>query len=178
MISFFQYILLMSEAIVVLASDNTLTASLSRRANKHLHWILQALGLILNLVGIGMMYNVKSIHFRSIHGILGLTSLVIICVMTIFGYPVWIAWKLRKFVRPVITKFFHSFLGIAGFVIGMITQCYGYKKFWVYHVTKMKYANDTLLVLTILITMLSLRDALISLYRQATNCLKLIYSST
>jgi len=168
----------MSEAIVVLANDNVLTAFLSRRANKHLHWVLQAIGLILNLVGVGMMYNTKSEHFLSIHGITGIASLAIVCVVTIFGYPVWIAWKLRKFVRPVITKFFHNFLGTVGFVIGMISQCYGYKKTWINYVTKMKYADDTLLILTILITILSLRNALSSLYRQAINCMKLICSST
>lgn len=166
----------MSEAIVILASNNVLTASLSRRANKHLHWILQAVGLILNLVGVGVMYNVKSVHFLSIHGITGFASLVIICMVTIFGYPVWIAWKLRKFVRPVFIKFLHNFLGIAGFVIGMVSQCYGYEKTWVYNVTGMKYADDTLLVLTVLITILSLRGALSSLYRQAIDCLKLICS--
>lgn len=167
------YVLLMSEAIVVLASDNVLTASLSRRASKHLHWVLQALGLILNLVGVGVMYNAKSVHFLSIHGITGITSLVIVCTVTIFGYPVWIAWKLRKFVRPVNVKFLHNFLGTAGFVIGMVSQCYGYEKTWVYYVTKMKHADDTLLVLTILITILSLRGALSSLCRQAVDCLKL-----
>lgn len=166
----------MSEAIVVLASNNILISSLSRRANKHLHWILQTVGLILNLVGVGMMY--KSEDFLSIHGITSLASLVIICVVAIFGYPVWIAWKLRKFVRPVITKFLHNFLGIAGFVIGMVSQCYGYKKSWVYSVTGMKYADDTLVVLTALITILSLRGALSSLYKQAGDCLKLICSST
>ncbi|XP_039310863.1 uncharacterized protein LOC105194724 isoform X2 [Solenopsis invicta] len=108
----FGYVLLMSEAIITLTNDNMLTTSLSRRANKHLHWILQAVGLILNLVGVGMMYNVKSVHFLSIHGITGFTSLVIVLVVTIFGYPVWIAWKLRKFVKPVIIKFLHNFLGL------------------------------------------------------------------
>lgn len=168
----------MSEAIAVLASDNVLTASLSRRANKHLHWVLQALGLILNLVGIVMMYNVKSTHFKSIHGIMGFASLVIVCVVTVFGYPVWIAWKLRKLVRPVFTRFLHTLLGTAGFVIGMVAQCYGYRKSWVYRVTKMKHADETLLVLTAIITLLSLRGALVSLCRQAANCLKLICSST
>ncbi|XP_036141120.1 uncharacterized protein LOC105834815 isoform X3 [Monomorium pharaonis] len=168
------YVLLMSEAIVVLTSDNVLTASLSRRANKHLHWILQAVGLILNLVGIGIMYNAKSTHFLTVHGITGFVSLVIICIVTIFGYPVWIAWKLRKFVKPVIIKFLHNFLGTSGFVIGMVSQCYGYEKGWVYNVTKIKHADDTLIILTILITLLSLRGALSSLYRQVSGCLKLI----
>ncbi|EGI58380.1 hypothetical protein G5I_13530 [Acromyrmex echinatior] len=153
------YVLLMSEATLILASDNMLTASLSRRVNKHLHWILQAIGLILTLVGVGVKYNVKSVHFLSIHSITGISSLVIICIVTLLGYPVWIAWKLRKFVRPMIIKFFHNFLATIGFIIGMISQCYGYKKAWVYEV-EMKHADDMLLILTILITILSLRETL------------------
>ncbi|CAL1685887.1 unnamed protein product [Lasius platythorax] len=171
------YVLLMSEAIVVLAGDNILTCSLSRRANKHLHWILQAVGLIFNLVGVGLMYDSKTVHFRSIHAITGITSLVIVCTVTIFGYPVWIAWKLRKFVRPVVTKFFHNFLGTAGFVIGMVSQCYGYRKKWIYYMGKVEYADDVLLILTVLITILSLRGALGSLFRQAIGSLKLLCTS-
>ncbi|XP_018312179.1 probable ascorbate-specific transmembrane electron transporter 2 isoform X2 [Mycetomoellerius zeteki] len=83
------YVLLMSEATLVLASDNMLTASLSRHVNKHLHWIFQTIGLILILVGVSVMYNAKSVHFLSIHSITGISSLVIICIVTLFGYPVW-----------------------------------------------------------------------------------------
>ncbi|KYM76503.1 hypothetical protein ALC53_13083 [Atta colombica] len=168
------YVLLMSEATLILASDNMLTASLSHHVNKHLHWILQVVGVILTLVGVGMKYNAKSVHFLSIHSITGISSLVIICIVTLLGYPVWIAWKLRKFVRPMIIKFFHNFLATIGFIIGMVSQCYGYKKTWVHHEMEMKHADDMLLVLTILITILSLRGALNSLYRQAISYLKLI----
>ncbi|GAB1860493.1 Protein SERAC1 [Camponotus japonicus] len=171
------YILLMSEAIVVLTGDNILTGSLSRCANKHLHWILQAIGLICNLVGVSLMIQAKSVHFRSIHGITGIASLVIVCTVTIFGYPVWIAWKLRKFVRPVVIKFLHNFLGIAGFVIGMVSQCYGYKKKWIYYLEKIEYADDVLLILTVLIMILSLRGAFSSLNRQAVGFLKLLCPS-
>ncbi|KAL6429737.1 hypothetical protein ACFW04_007561 [Cataglyphis niger] len=173
----FGYVLLMSEAIVVLAGDHFLTNSLSRRANKHLHWILQAIGLIFNFVGVGLMYNSNKVHFHSIHGITGFTSLVIVCAVTIFGYPVWIAWKLRKFVRPVVIKLLHNFLGTAGFVIGMVAQCYGYKKNWIYRTTKEEYASDVLLVLTVLITILSLRSALLSLIRQGVAFLRLLCPS-
>lgn len=169
MISSFQYVLLMSEAIIVLAGDNILTGRWSRRANKHFHWVLQTIGLIFNLVGVGIMYNAKTAHFRSIHAITGISSLVIVCVVTIFGYPVWIAWKLRKFVRPVITKFLHNFLGTAGFVIGMVSQCYAYRKGWLYEASQTE--HDVLLSLTALITILSLRSSLISLYRQAVGSL-------
>jgi len=158
----------MSEAILVLATGNFLTGQLSRRANKHLHWILQVIGLILTLTGVGLMYDAKAHmrHFHSIHAILGLSSLVIVCVVTIFGYPVWIAWKLRGFVRPVILKNLHSFLGIAGFVIGMASQCYGYKKNWLRFVAQVDHADQIALVLTALITILSLRSVLVSFGRQ------------
>ncbi|RLU15099.1 hypothetical protein DMN91_012987 [Ooceraea biroi] len=172
-ISSFQYVLLMSEAVVVLAGDNVLTRCLSRQASKHLHWILQAIGLIFNLIGVGLMYDAKRNHnhFQSIHAITGLSSLVIVCVVTIFGYPVWIAWKLRKLVRPVTVKLLHNFLGTAGFVIGMVSQCYGYKKNWLHYVTGVEHSDMVALVLTALITILSLRSALVSLGRQVVAAL-------
>ncbi|XP_020286769.1 uncharacterized protein LOC109856186 [Pseudomyrmex gracilis] len=169
------YVLLMSEAIIVLASDNILTGCLSRRANKHLHWILQVIGLILNLVGVGIVYFNRTQHFKSIHAITGLASLVIVFVVTIFGYPVWIAWKLRKFIRPVVTKFLHNFLGLAGYVIGIVSQCYGYKKKMVHRLTDVKYIDEALLGLTIVITIISLRKAFfVSLPRQISGTLKTI----
>lgn len=156
----------MSEAIVVLAGENILTSAFSRQANKNIHWVLQVLGLICNLVGIGIMYNAKSAHFLSIHGILGFSSLVIMCALAIFGYPVLIAVKLRKFVRPVVIKLVHNFLGVSCFVLGMLAQCYGYRKRWVYSVTQVENVDMALLILTAVIMLLSLRGALFSLASQ------------
>lgn len=156
----------MSEAIIVLAGGNILTSAFSRQTNKNIHWVLQVLGLISNLVGIGIMYNAKSAHFLSTHGIIGFSSLVIMCALAIFGYPVLIAVKLRKFVRPVVIKLVHNFLGIACFVLGMLAQCYGYRKRWLYNVTQVENIDIILLVLTAAITLLSLRNALFSLASQ------------
>lgn len=156
----------MSEAIVVLAGENILTSAFSRQVNKNIHWVLQVLGLTCNLVGIGIMYNAKSAHFLSTHGILGFSSLVIMCVLAIFGYPVLIAVKLRKFVRPIVIKLVHNFLGVVCFILGMLAQCYGYRKRWVYHVTQVEDVDMVLLVLTAVIMLLSLRGALFSLASQ------------
>ncbi|XP_025163729.1 cytochrome b561 domain-containing protein 2 isoform X2 [Harpegnathos saltator] len=160
------YILLMSEAILVLAGENILTSAFSRRANKNIHWVLQVLGLICNLVGVGIMYNAKSAHFLSVHGILGFSSLVIVFVLAIFGYPVLIAVKLRKFVRPVVVKLVHNFLGIACFVLGMLAQCTGYQKRLIYRATQIENIDTALFVLTVVIMLLSLRGALFSLASQ------------
>lgn len=168
----------MSEAFVVLIRGNVLTGGLSHRANKHVHWILQTLGLICTLVGVGFMYNAKTVHFLSIHAITGFSSLVIMCVLAIFGYPVLIAVKLRKFVRPVTVKLVHKFLGLACFVIGIVSQCYGYRKKWVYNVTQTENANVVLLVLTVVIALLSIRDALFSLVSHTLACVRPICRST
>ncbi|XP_076167765.1 transmembrane reductase CYB561D2 isoform X2 [Ptiloglossa arizonensis] len=46
------YVLLMSEAIVVLAGESILTNFLTRRAKRHIHWILQVLGLVCIIGGV------------------------------------------------------------------------------------------------------------------------------
>ncbi|XP_076167764.1 transmembrane reductase CYB561D2 isoform X1 [Ptiloglossa arizonensis] len=160
------YVLLMSEAIVVLAGESILTNFLTRRAKRHIHWILQVLGLVCIIGGVVVMYRVKTFHFRTIHAILGITSLVIMVFLAVCGYPVFVAAKLRKFIRPVILKFGHNFLGIACFVIGMLSQCYGYAYNWLANISAVPNVQLICITVTALITVLSLRGALLSLYRQ------------
>lgn len=168
----------MSEAIVTLAGENIWTNALSRNVNKHIHWITQALGLISVFTGIGFMFSSKKVHFRSTHGIMGITSLAMFCTLAICGYPVLMVMKIRKFIRPVIVKVIHNILGTACYSIGMATQCYGYKKRWIYKTTRVENVDSVLLVLTVMITVLSLRGALVSLVRQAIALVRLILPST
>ncbi|XP_076637723.1 transmembrane reductase CYB561D2 [Colletes latitarsis] len=165
------YVLLMSEAIVILAGESFLTKFLTRRAKSHVHWILQLVGLICIIVGVAVMYNVKKFHFRTTHAILGISSLAIMIFVTIFGYPVFVAAKLRNYIRPVTIKFGHNFLGIASFVIGMTSQCYGYRYNWLANVSHVPHVQLMSIIVTSLITVFSLRGALVSLYRQ-TECFR------
>ncbi|XP_076678760.1 transmembrane reductase CYB561D2 [Andrena cerasifolii] len=160
------YVLLMSEAIVVLAGESILTNFLTRRAKSHVHWVLQVLGLICTVAGVVVMYQVKSVHFRSVHALLGIASVVIMVLLAVCGYPVFIAAKLRNLIRPVIIKFGHNLLGICCFVLGMTSQCYGYKKGWLPNVSKVPNVQCICIILTAVITVLSLRGALASLVRQ------------
>ncbi|XP_054009495.1 probable transmembrane reductase CYB561D1 isoform X2 [Hylaeus anthracinus] len=161
------YVLLMSEAIVVLAGESILTNFLSRRAKSHIHWILQVLGLICIIGGVVVMYRAKkNIHFSTIHAKLGIASLAITIFLTICGYPVLVAAKLRKLIRPVIIKFGHNFLGIACFVIGMASQCTGLNYSTMEEYYKARHSRVVSIIVTALITILTLRGALVSLSRQ------------
>ncbi|KOC66402.1 hypothetical protein WH47_08795 [Habropoda laboriosa] len=122
------YVLLMSEAILILAGESILTNFLTHRAKKHLHWILQVLGVACTVAGVVLIFCKKSVHFRSTHAILGITSVSLMLFLTLFGYPVF-TLRFRNIVRPVLTKFGHNLLGMLCFTIGIAAQCYGYKKF-------------------------------------------------
>lgn len=148
------------------AGDSILTNFLTHRAKKHLHWVLQILGLILVIAGFVPMYLAKqSHHFKSYHAILGITSLVVMVFLTVTGYPVFVAAKLRQVVRPVVIKFGHNFLGISCFVIGMASQCLGYK-----YTSQMNTPSVNVTTICIIvcaaITLLSIRKALPSLFQQ------------
>lgn len=162
----FQYVLLMSEAILVFAGDSVLTKFLSRGAKRHLHWILQILGLILIVSGVVLMCRVKPVHFKSVHGILGITSTVLAVFLSVAGYPVFIAAKLRSAIKPVAIKFAHNFLGISCFAIGMAAQCYGYTYIFK---SDLKFLFITIVVAIIA---LSIRRAVPSLFRQFVGLFK------
>ncbi|XP_076240903.1 transmembrane reductase CYB561D2 [Calliopsis andreniformis] len=166
------YVLLMSEGIVALADESISAKFLSRRGNTHVHWVLQVLGLICIVAGVGDMYRYKTVHYRSVHALLGISSVIIMIILTLCGYPVFIAGKLRKLIRPVIIKFGHNFLGICCFVLGMASQCYGYKYNWLLRITGIPNIQVVCIIVTAIITILSVRSALPTLCRQFTMMLK------
>lgn len=157
---------------MVLAGESALTNFLSRRAKSHVHWVLQVLGLACILAGVVIMYQVKKLHFQSTHALLGVSSLVMMIVLAACGYPVLVAAKLRKLIRPVILKFAHNLLGITCFVVGMAAQCYGYKMKWLPRVSDIPHAQAISIVLTSVIIVLTVRSALPTLCRQFRSCFR------
>lgn len=160
------YVLLMAEGIIWLAGDNVVIRPISRRTKKHVHWVLQVLGLICIVAGVVVAYVHKRRHFKSNHAILGLTSLVIMIVLAVFGYPVIAAAKFRKIIKPVIVKFTHNFLGITCFVIGMASQILGYKLYWHPDVPDPALLQLIAIIFSIFIIVCSVRSALPTLVSQ------------
>uniref|UniRef100_A0A6V7M6Y7 ascorbate ferrireductase (transmembrane) n=1 Tax=Bracon brevicornis TaxID=1563983 RepID=A0A6V7M6Y7_9HYME len=158
----------MSEGLMVLTSENVWSCQLkSYKTRSHVHWCLQMLGAALSIAGTFVLYVTKKRHFRSIHGILGMASVGIMIFLSFSGATVFYAYQMRRFIKPVAIKGLHNFLGIACFVIGIVSQCYGYKKRWM---TK-KAGEDiaTLcLALTAISTLICLYRPILSFYRQTT----------
>lgn len=56
--------------------------------------------------------------------------MLLILVSFAFGFVAANPQLLKNVARPVVFKFLHNFLGIAGYVIGMISLIYGYYTHW------------------------------------------------
>ncbi|XP_063976478.1 uncharacterized protein LOC135162200 [Diachasmimorpha longicaudata] len=162
------YVLLMSEGLMVLTSESPLSRQLkSYKTRSHVHWCLQILGASFTIAGTSIIYLTKKNHFRSVHGILGITSVAIMIFLGISGASVFYAYQLRKILKPVGTKAMHNFLGIACFIIGIVCQCYGYNKKWM---TK-KCGQDVAtfcIVLTAISALICLHRPFVSLYRHGS----------
>lgn len=91
--------------------------------------------------------------------------MVLLLASILIGFLAANAQSLNRIARPVWFKFFHNFLGIAGYVIGMVSLIYGYYTGWF----RRYFSEDARLTLTYatgLATAWSLYAALISLWNQ------------
>lgn len=163
--SSFQYVLLMSEAIVALTGENVWSRKLTRRSNSHLHWMFQLVGAGFSIVGVLVIYVKRSSHFRSYHSLIGGISVGCMSLIVLSGLPALFAAKLRKLVRPVLVKGLHNCLGIAIFVSGIVAQILGYDKFFMRSKTSGEMI-DVLIVTTAMIAVFSLIGSLRSLWEQ------------
>ncbi|XP_051175184.1 uncharacterized protein LOC127290554 [Leptopilina boulardi] len=159
------YVLLMSEAIVVLAEENLWTNFLSRQVSKYIHWILQVGAAVFIIVGVGVKYDKKENHFLSTHAITGIISVGLIIFVALTGIFALNSVKLRRIIKPVLFKLIHNIFGIGCFVIGMTSLLYGYEKKWM-KVNASYEMNLTCVILTYAITVFSLVGALSSLCNQ------------
>lgn len=110
----------MSEAILTLYSSNCWSFFHSPKTKRNLHWIIQVFGSIFAIAGTGLLYPTRRKHFYTYHGITGIVSIVLCIVALINGLmALWSQqfYRMTK-VKPVLSKFFHNFIGIASFVLG------------------------------------------------------------
>ncbi|CAB0032452.1 unnamed protein product [Trichogramma brassicae] len=159
------YVLFMSEAIVSLGGTNLWSRFLSRRTNSHLHWILQVLGALCFVAGVIVIYLDKQRHFRSVHAKLGIASVGAAAFIFLSGVVSLFAFRLRKLVKPLLSKFTHNTLGLACFAVGIAAQCYGYKKHWMV-TNKGDHMKDYLIAATAGIALISVIGALRTWYGQ------------
>lgn len=118
-----KYQLLMAEAILALYSNNCWSFFNSSRTKRNLHWIIQVIGSIMAIVGTVILMPGRLSHFKTIHGITGLVSLISAVVALANGVAaLWPRAIQRRFrIRPVVSKIFHNLIGISTFVLGTVS---------------------------------------------------------
>ncbi|XP_030766308.1 uncharacterized protein LOC115890265 [Sitophilus oryzae] len=117
------YLPLMAIAIIAFAEDNILTLYFPRKKIYWVHGVLLFISCAFITAGISVETHAKrqrgASHFQSDHAILGLVSWVLIVVSIFIGLLAANTQLFSKYVKPVIAKFIHNFLGIAAFFIGI-----------------------------------------------------------
>lgn len=108
----------MCEGILSFYKTNSWSNIHSPRTKANIHWIFLAIGSVLAIAGMIILYQDRSTHFQTIHSQLGLASGVITILGVLNGTSALWSKELYRFVKPVYTKIFHNFIGIAAFVIG------------------------------------------------------------
>ncbi|XP_008552295.1 transmembrane reductase CYB561D2 [Microplitis demolitor] len=117
--------LLIFEGIFAISGEANLIARVTRANRITIHWILITTGL--TLMGIGLIIAVvnknrlNKYHFSTTHGQLGLSAIVISCVVAGFGIIANNTRWLYPRVRPVLIKVAHALGGITIAIIFIAT---------------------------------------------------------
>lgn len=130
----FQYLLIMSHAILCMADNNFLTHSFNYQQRVTIHWVLQTSALILITIAQTCIFlnknRMNKSHYQSTHGIFGLITYLMTVAATLGGVLTKYSFNLRTLVKPVVIKISHSFAGLVVYILAMITICLGVNQFF------------------------------------------------
>ncbi|XP_034474689.1 uncharacterized protein LOC117781913 [Drosophila innubila] len=117
----------MAEGVMVHYGNNVLTNSYKRNTKTTIHWILLTLGGTSGAAGALIKMIQKGFSLHSTHGRLGITAFILCLLSMSSGLGALCSTRVKKLITPLFNKAIHNFLGIACFVISMVTQYYGYE---------------------------------------------------
>lgn len=108
---------------MTLYSQNLWSKNNTRQTNKTLHWMLQAAGSSIALVGILCEYISREQrgkgHFKATHAYFGLAAAILTTISMFGGVTALWSVYLKRYVKPVFLKLAHNLIGISAFVIGI-----------------------------------------------------------
>ncbi|XP_078065484.1 transmembrane reductase CYB561D2 isoform X2 [Mustelus asterias] len=123
----------MTQAILLFSPETSLILSYSRKIKVRAHWLLQGLatmcaGLGLTIISYNKYLNDKP-HFTSWHGLVGLVTVLYICMQSIGGvsllYPKLMRnWSLSKL------KLYHATSGLVAYLLGCTSLLLGMCSTW------------------------------------------------
>lgn len=126
---------LMTEAILIFSPQSSVILSAPRATKVKFHWILQTLALAAALLGFAVIYYNKNLnskpHFKSWHGIMGFSTVVLICLQSLQGIGVlYSKLPLVNKLKPRQLKQLHGVSGSLVFLVACITLSLGFYSNW------------------------------------------------
>lgn len=124
----------MSHAILCMADNNVLTRSLNYHQRVTTHWILQASAMVLITTAQTCIFlhknKLQKPHYQTTHSIFGLITYLLTVGAIFGGVFAKFSFRLKDFVKPVISKVVHGFVGLLVYYMAMITICLGIHQFF------------------------------------------------
>lgn len=124
----------MSHAILVIADNNVSTLGYKYSERVKVHWVLQAVALILITTAQSAIYinkeNYGYPHFQSTHSYFGFATYMLTVSATLGGVLTKYSSKV-KFVKPSMLKLGHGFAGIFVYIMAVCTIFLGINQSWV-----------------------------------------------
>lgn len=146
------YLILMSNAILIMADSSILTSNLTLQNRITAHWIVQLFAILLLIVAQICIFtnkvNLGKSHFQTTHSIFGLITVILTILTAIGGVFTKYAIQLRNYVKPVLLKCFHSFGGLVAYILALITMILGFNQMW--HEDKDDYIKPILIILILI----------------------------
>ncbi|KAG4072275.1 hypothetical protein HA402_004207 [Bradysia odoriphaga] len=117
----------MAEAIIGIYQGNSWSRQHSRRSRFNIHWIMQAVGSTLSISGVLVQwFAYGKHHMNNYHAFLGIISIFFMMGAFLNGTIALWAPEIRKWIKPVYSRWFHNVIGIIAFAIGMASISHGY----------------------------------------------------
>lgn len=120
----------MTQAIMTFYSENVWSKRRSQPVKRLLHWVLQATGSSMAIIGMIIQYVNRRSHFQTKHSIVGLIAGIFTLIAMVNGMSALWSVEMRKYVSPVYSKFFHLVVGLTAFVLGEWQRRWINPPFW------------------------------------------------
>ncbi|XP_067907488.1 cytochrome b561 domain-containing protein 2 isoform X1 [Heterodontus francisci] len=124
---------IMTQAILLFSPESSPILSYSRKIKVRSHWVLQGLATVCAVLGLTIISYNKYLndkpHFTSWHGLVGLVTILYICMQSIGGvsllYPKLMRnWSLSKL------KLYHATSGLVSYLLGCTSLLLGMCSIW------------------------------------------------
>ncbi|KAG5671709.1 hypothetical protein PVAND_001889 [Polypedilum vanderplanki] len=128
------YLILMSNAILIMSDNHFLTKHLSYHQRITAHWIVQASALTLILIAQACIFtnkiNFNKPHLQTTHSLFGICTVSLTILSAMDGISAKYSYHLRNFIKPALSKLMHILLGVSSYTLAIITIILGFNQLW------------------------------------------------